>query len=113
MRKIHKQMIKHRKKLPPINPGEMLKEDFMEPLGLSASKLALDLHVPITRITDIVKGARSITAGTALRLGRYFGTTPQFWLNLQAHYDLDLAEDQLAEEIERYVHPRASASDRT
>jgi len=102
-------MIKNRKKLPPIHPGEMLKEDFMAPLGLSASKLALDLHVPVTRITDIIKGARSITADTALRLGRYFGTTPQFWLNLQTHYELDLAEDELAEEIAHYVHPRAAA----
>ena len=103
-------MIQRNKKARPIHPGEMLKEDFLAPLGLSANKLALELHVPATRVADIVRGRRAITADTALRLGRYFGTSAGFWLNIQARYDLDLAEDAAAEEIERYVHPRTATA---
>lgn len=93
------------KKLKPVHPGEMLREDFLKPYGLSMTRLALDLHVPVTRIGDIVAGRRGITADTALRLGRYFKTSPEFWLNMQMKYDLDVAEDEVLGEIERQVHP--------
>jgi len=98
-----------KKIMPPIHPGEMLREDFLRPLGLSVNRLALDLHVPATRMNDIALGRRSITADTALRLGRYFGTSAQFWLNLQSRYDLEKAEDAVGAAIERYVHPRQAA----
>ena len=93
------------KKLAPVHPGEILQQDFMVPLGISMNKLALDLHVPVTRIAEIVHGRRSITSDTALRLARYFNTSARFWLNLQSAYDLDIAEDDLQDEIERAVHP--------
>ncbi|MCP5117815.1 MAG: HigA family addiction module antidote protein [bacterium] len=99
-------MPQNRKKLPPICPGETLREGFLKPLGLSASRLAIELHVPVTRITEIVHGRRSITADTALRLARYFGTSPQFWTNLQANHDLELAQDTLGRQIESEVKPR-------
>jgi addiction module HigA family antidote len=95
--------------MPPIHPGETLREDFMRPLGLSANRLALELHVPVTRVNDIVRGRRSITADTALRLGRYFGTTSQFWMNLQANYDLEVAQDALGPEIQERVKPLRAA----
>ena len=98
-------MAKSEKFLPPIHPGEVLREDFMEPLGLSMNKLALDLHVPVTRIAEIVHERRGITPDTALRLARYFNTTARFWLNLQAAYDLEVAEDELLHTIEREVRP--------
>ncbi len=81
----------------------------MEPLGLSINRLALELRVPVTRISEIVHGRRSITAGTALRLSRYFGTSAQVWLNLQARYDLQMAEDREGDAIERQVQPRRAA----
>ena len=90
-------------KLPPIHPDEILREDFMAPLGLSMNKLALDLHVPVTRIAEIVHERRGITPDTALRLARYFNTSARFWLNLQSSYDLEVAEDELAPKIERQV----------
>jgi antitoxin HigA-1 len=98
-------MPKPRKLLPPIHPGEVLREDFMKPLDLSMNKLALDLHVPVTRIAEIVHGRRAITSDTALRLGRYFNTSARFWLNLQAAHDLEVARDRLLRTIERDVHP--------
>jgi len=73
--------------MPPIHPGETLREDFLRPLGLTANRLAIELQVPVTRVNDIVRGKRAISADTALRLARHFGTTPQFWMNLQANYD--------------------------
>ena len=79
-------------KLPPIHPGETLREDFLKPLGLSANRLAIELHVPVTRINDIVHGRRSITADTALRLSRCFATSPQFWIHLQTNYDIEVSE---------------------
>jgi addiction module HigA family antidote len=94
--------------LPPIHPGEILREDFMVPLGISMNKLALDLHVPVTRIAEIVHERRGITPGTALRLGRYFNTSARFWLNAQAAYDLEVAQDELEGTVEREVRPRAS-----
>jgi antitoxin HigA-1 len=95
-------------KLSPIHPGEILREDFLEPLHLSMNKLAMDLHVPVTRIAEIAHERRGITPDTALRLARYFNTSPRFWLNLQAAYDLELAEDELARDIEREVRPAAA-----
>ncbi|MEZ2388894.1 HigA family addiction module antitoxin [bacterium RCC_150] len=85
--------------LAPIHPGEVLMEDFIEGFGITQNKLAVAIHVPPRRINEIVHGKRAITADTALRLGKYFGTSAQFWLNLQTHYDLDLAEDRAAEQI--------------
>jgi len=93
------------KKLKPVHPGEILNEDFMKPHRLSTNKLALHLRVPVTRIADIVAERRGITPDTALRLGRYFKTTPQFWLNLQTKYDLEITEDERLAEIERDVQP--------
>src|SRR6266404_5946744 len=99
-------MAKTRKLMPPVHPGEVLREDFMKPLGLSVNKLALDLHVPATRIGEIVHERRRITADTALRLGRYFKTNAEFWLNLQTFFDLELAKRSgRASEIERRVQP--------
>ena len=102
-------MAKKSAKLPPIHPGETLREDFLEPLGLSANRLAIELHVPVTRINDIAHGRRSITADTALRLSRYFGTSPQFWINLQTNYDLEVASDASAVLIASKVNPRRAA----
>jgi antitoxin HigA-1 len=93
------------RELPPIHPGEILFEEFMKPLGITINGLARDLCVPPTRIQAIVTCERSITADTALRLARYFGTTPGFWASLQANYDLEVAQRESAEDIERRVHP--------
>jgi antitoxin HigA-1 len=90
------------------HPGEVLREEFMAPLELSANGLAMALRVPATRIGDIVHEKRGVTADTALRLARYFGTTPQFWLNLQSDYDLSVAAGRHGADIERDVHPRAA-----
>jgi addiction module HigA family antidote len=97
------------KSLSPVHPGEILLEDLMKPLGISANGLARDLRVPATRISEIVKGKRAITADIALRLARYFGNTPQFWMNLQTRYELELTESQYKTEIERSIHPRKAA----
>jgi addiction module HigA family antidote len=94
-----------KKKRKPVHPGEILSEDFMKPYRLSMNKLALDLRVPVTRIADIVAERRGISPDTALRLGRYFKTTPRFWLNLQTKYDLEVAEDKNLAKIERDVRP--------
>jgi antitoxin HigA-1 len=96
-------------KMRPIHPGEVLREEFLVPLGITAHALAMALKVPAPRINDIVRERRSITPDTALRLARYFGTTPQFWLNLQASYDLKIAERELGSKIESEVHTRLSA----
>jgi addiction module HigA family antidote len=95
--------------VPPIHPGETLREDFLKPLGLTANRLAMELQVPVTRVNDIVRGKRSITADTALRLARYFETTPQFWMNLQANYELELAHDARGDEIADRVRPHKAA----
>ncbi|GGB45756.1 transcriptional regulator [Flexivirga endophytica] len=84
----------------PIHPGEVLMEDFIEGFGITQNKLAVAIGVPPRRINEIVHGKRAITADTALRLGRYFGVDPQFWLNLQTRYELELAEDRVADQIE-------------
>ena len=90
-------------KLSPIHPGEILKEEFLEPMGISQYRLAKDISVPPRRINEIVHGKRAITADTALRLGRFFNMSPQFWLNLQTRYDLEVTEDQLDNRLENEV----------
>ena len=92
------------KQLPSIHPGEILIEEFLEPMGISQYRLAKDISVPPRRINEIVHGKRSITADTALRLGRFFGMSPQFWLNLQTHYDLEVTEDLLEDRLDEEVH---------
>jgi antitoxin HigA-1 len=99
-----------REKKERVHPGEILSEEFLKPLGLSMNQLALALRVPGNRINGIVAGQRGITADTALRLGRYFGTSPQFWINMQARYDLESAKDELADRIDREVRPRERAA---
>jgi len=96
-------------RIPFPHPGETIREDFLKPLGMSVNRLALELRVPATRMTEIVHGRRGITADTALPLARYFNTTPKFWLNLQASYDLAITAELKAQEIKRTVHPRAAA----
>ncbi|MBI3914272.1 MAG: HigA family addiction module antidote protein [Chloroflexi bacterium] len=91
------------KKLNPIHPGEVLHEEFIKPMGLSQTRLATEIGVPPRRINEIVLGKRSVTADTALRLSRYFGTSPQFWLGLQADFDLDVTADALGKRLEREV----------
>jgi antitoxin HigA-1 len=91
------------RKLDPIHPGEVLLHDFLEPLGLSQYRLAHDISVPPRRINEIVHGTRSVSADTALRLARYFGTSDRFWLNLQARYDLDVERDRLGDRLEKEV----------
>ncbi len=100
---------KEANRLPPVHPGEILQEDLMKPLGLSMNRLARDLHVPVTRVSEIVHCRRAITADTALRLARYFGSTAQFWVNLQGRYDLESAARESQIEIEKNVHPRQAA----
>lgn len=90
-------------KLKPISPGEVLLEEFLKPLGISQSRLARDLNVPVGRISDIVQGRRAITPDTALRLSVYFNMTPEFWMNLQGYFDLKLAKQNLLPKIERSV----------
>lgn len=85
---------------PRIHPGEILEEEFLTPMGISKYRLAQDIHVTPIRITQIIQGRRAVTPDTALRLARYFGTTPEFWLNMQRSYDLESARDELAEDIE-------------
>ncbi len=91
------------KKISPLHPGEILFEDFLKPMGLSQNRMALDIRVPARRINEIVLGKRRITADTALRLAKYFNMSPQFWLGLQLDYDLDVAEDKLADRLEKEV----------
>jgi addiction module HigA family antidote len=95
-------------KLPPIHPGEHL-ADILKEAGISANALALRLRVPANRLTLIIQGKRAITAETALRLARYFGTSPEVWMNLQTNYDLEVAQDTTAERIEREVLPQSAA----
>ena len=91
--------------LPPVHPGEILREDLMKPLGLSINRLARDLRVPVNRVSEIVNGRRGISADTALRLARYFNNSPEFWLNLQATFDLQVEAERSGARIERDVHP--------
>ena len=95
------------RKLPVIHPGEILLEEFLNPLGISQYQLAKDISVPPRRINEIVHGQRSVTADTALRLARYFGTSERFWLNLQSRYDLEVEKDRLGKRLEREVAVRS------
>jgi antitoxin HigA-1 len=88
------------KKLAPIHPGEVLLEDFLKPMGISQYRLAKDISVPPRRINEIVHGTRAVTADTALRLSRYFGTSERFWINLQARYDIEIEKDRLGKDLE-------------
>ena len=92
---------------PPVTPGEVLEEEFLKPMGLSQYRLAKEIHVPPRRINEIVKGKRAITADTALRLGRYFGTSAQLWVNLQSTYELECAEETLEPELIK-IEPHAA-----
>jgi len=96
-------------RIPYPHPGETILEDYLKPLEMSVNRLALELRVPATRMTEIIHGRRGITADTALRLARYFNTTAKFWLNLQTSYDLARASETRAEEIQRTVRPREAA----
>jgi antitoxin HigA-1 len=91
--------------LNPVHPGETLLEDFLKPLGISQYRLAKDIQVPLRRVNEIVLRRRGVSADTALRLARYFKTTPQFWLNLQSHFELDTARLAIGREIERSIRP--------
>jgi addiction module HigA family antidote len=92
----------------PLHPGEMLREEFMKPLGLSSNALAIELRVPVTRISEIVRERRGITADTALRLARYFNMSPNFWMRLQMDFDLESAADAEEAAIHETIRPRAS-----
>src|SRR5437764_13420512 len=100
-----------RQKMAPIHPGEILREEFLAPLGISQYRLAKETSVPPRRINEIVHGTRAVTADTALRLARYFGTTERFWLNLQAHYDLEVEKDRLGTRLDREVKALETARD--
>jgi addiction module HigA family antidote len=99
-----------RRKLPPVHPGEILLEEFLRPLNVSQYRLAKDVSVPARRINEIVHGSRAVSADTALRLARYFGTSERFWLNLQTRYDLEIEKDRLgprlAREVRAFARPR-------
>jgi len=96
------------RRLPPVHPGEILRDDFLVPLGISVYELAIAIKVPRSRANEIVLGRRAVSTDTAMRLGRYFGTSAEFWINLQARYDLDVAERTVRRKIEREVAPRAA-----
>jgi antitoxin HigA-1 len=95
------------KRLEPIHPGEILLEEFLEPMGISQYRISKDIGVPPRRINEIVHGKRAVSADTALRLARYFGTSDRFWLNLQTRYDLEIEKDRLGDRLEREVAPLA------
>ncbi len=96
-------------KMPPVHPGEILLEDFMKPLGITQYRLAKEMNVYPRRVNEIVHGKRAITADTALRLARFFGTSPEVWMNLQTYYDLEVARDAIAETIQAEVRPFANS----
>ncbi len=98
------------KRLAPVHPGEVLLEEFLEPMGLSQYRLAKEIHVPARRINEIVHGTRGVSADTALRLARFFGTSERFWMNLQTQFDLDIEFDREGTQIEREIVPYAVGS---
>jgi addiction module HigA family antidote len=102
-------MSKKNGRLPAVHPGEVLREDLMKPLGLTVSGLARELKIPVNKMSEIVNGRRALNADTALRLSRYFGSTPEFWINLQSSYDLRTTIHASANRIEREVRPRKAA----
>ena len=95
-------------RLPAVHPGDILRDDFLQPFGMSVLGLAKELKVSRSRISDVVRRRRTVSTNTALRLARYFGTTPEFWINLQARYELDMAKHSLWQRVEREVAPRAA-----
>lgn len=97
-----------RRRMKPIHPGEVLLDEFLAPMGISQYRLAKDISVPPRRINEIVQKKRGITADTALRLGRYFNMSPEFWINLQGHYDLEAERDKLARKLEKTVRVYAA-----
>jgi antitoxin HigA-1 len=97
------------KKISSIHPGEILKEEFLDPMGISQYRLAKDINVPARRINEIIHGHRSITADTALRLSKYFSISAIFWINLQAHYDLEIVKDRILSKLDKEVKVRAAA----
>ena len=99
----------NRKRISPIHPGEILLEEFLKPMELSQNRLAMDIHVPARRINEIVHGKRRISADTALRLSRFFGTTEKFWVNLQARYDLEVEKDRLGSRLDNEVRAYVAA----
>jgi len=99
----------NKKKLSPVHPGEILLEEFLKPMGISQYRLAKDISVPARRINEIVHGTRAITANTALRLAKYFSTSPQFWLNLQSHFDLEVESDKIGKKLNVDVHAMCAA----
>ena len=96
------------RQLPPVHPGEILRDEFLTPMGISVYRLARAIKVSRPRLNDIVLGRRGVTTDTALRLGRYFGMTPEFWINLQTRYDLDIAERTIRLQIEQEIEPHAA-----
>lgn len=97
------------RKVPPVHPGEILLEEFLKPLGVSQHRLAKDVSVPPRRINEIVRGSRAITADTALRLARFFGTSERFWMNLQTRYELEVEKDRLGDRLEREIRALAKS----
>ncbi|TFH14004.1 MAG: addiction module antidote protein, HigA family [Lentisphaerales bacterium] len=97
------------KKIAPIHPGDILLEEFLNPMGISQYRLAKDISVPARRINEIVHGTRAVSANTALRLAKYFGMSPQFWLNLQVHFDLEVEADKLGKTLNTEVHALSAA----
>ena len=97
------------KKISPVHPGEILLEEFLKPMGISQYRLAKDISVPARRINEIVHGTRAISANTALRLAKYFGMSPQFWLNLQSHYEIEVEGDKIGARLTKEVHQLAVA----
>lgn len=102
------QHIQRKRDIPPIHPGEILKADFLDPLQMSVNALSRDIKVPRARLNDIVRGRRGITADTAMRLARYFGVSEQFWMNLQSHYELEVANEAYGRRLDREIKPRAA-----
>jgi addiction module HigA family antidote len=103
-------MARKKRQVPLAHPGEILKAEFLQPIGMTVNALALALRVPSNRIYAIVEGHRGVSPDTALRLARYFGTSPEFWVNLQSRYDLETSRDELEDEINRAVQPRRHAA---
>jgi len=100
----------HERQIPLAHPGKILLEEFLEPMGISQYRIAKDIGVPARRINEIVKAQRGITPDTALRLGMYFAMSPEFWINLQSHYDLEQTRDKMIDELESVVLPRKAAT---
>ena len=101
-------MARRKRDLPPVHPGEILKADFLDPLGLSVYALSKRIKVPRARLNDIVRGKRGVSADTAMRLARYFGVSAQFWMNLQSHYELEMAEQALGARLGKEIRPHAA-----